>query len=326
MKLAHALWAWAAVATAAQSYRLKGQVFAATYTPDSRGSGNEITALGACAPGTVGLVDPLTGKWNASSCIKAPWADDAETASVLADGTVSVYVTPSDGSDTYLARVDFGTGKVTKAIVGGDQGNLRCTPAGKCYGVSPESGRRDPTALIEVNGKTGDSKSVLKLKKYVGYSVDGAAIDVDVGKYHAILVGAVHNATGAKSNQYLVTIDLETLKVQSEVPVGRDLMGPLAWSRTLGLLTFGSDQFDGGLVAIDTKTGRQSRMTDISARFGTIVQFSGAFSDGMVYAVNVYPQPPRFFAVDVSGATNATISANFTFPGAAIHALAAEWA
>eukprot|EP00937_MAST-01D_sp_MAST-1D-sp2_P003475 g3475.t1 len=300
---------------------LRGQIFAATYSPNNVTA----TAPGGCASGTVGLIDPLTGQWNESSCIKAPWADDAETASVMADGTVSVYVTPADGDDTYLARVDFDTGKVTKAIVGGDQGNLRCTPAGKCYGVSPGSSKQDPTALIEVDAVSGDSKAVLKLKKYAGYSVDGAVIDADANAYHAILVGAPHNATGGLSNQYLVTIALDKLKVQSEVPVGGQLMGPLAWSRTLGLLTFGSDRFDDGLIALDGKTGKQTRTTDAAARFGTVVQFSGAYSAGMVYAVNVYPHPTKLFAVDVSGAKKAKIAANNTFKGAAIHALAAGW-
>ena len=130
---------------------LSGQVFAATLSPGGSGKRSSATrAAAACAVDSVGLIDPATGQWNVSSCLEVDWADDAETASVLADGTVLVYVTPSGGEDTFFARVDFGNRSVTKAIVGGDQGNLRCTPAGRCSPCrtrGPRTRRRRSTRL-----------------------------------------------------------------------------------------------------------------------------------------------------------------------------------
>ena len=85
---------------------LSGQVFAATLSPGGSGTRSSATrAAAACAVDSVGLIDPATGQWNVSSCLEVDWADDAETASVLADGTVLVYVTPSGGEDTYSSRI-----------------------------------------------------------------------------------------------------------------------------------------------------------------------------------------------------------------------------
>ena len=94
-------------------------IFAAT-SSDYDGFGES-----SCTTGQVGLLHPDTGHWDTSSCMTVGWADDAETASMLSDGTVLVYVTPGDGIDTFIAKVDFDKGTWTKAIVGGDQGNLR---------------------------------------------------------------------------------------------------------------------------------------------------------------------------------------------------------
>ena len=305
---------------------LGGQVFACTTTPDTN-STVHAPARGACAVGSVGLIDPATGKWNTSSCIAVDWADDAECASVMADGTVLVYVTPSGGEDTFIANVDFDSGKVKKAIVGGDQGNLRCTPQGKCYGILPESGKRDPTALIEVDGRTGDSKAVLTLEAYGGYTVDASVVDPDNGRYHAILVGDPHSngdgdsASGGKSNQYLVTIDLTSMKIVAEAPVGSNLMGPFAFSRALGLMTFGSDRFD-GLATLDYRSGKQTRAAP-GTFFGTVYLFTAAFSADAVFAYNIWPQPAHFASVATS-ASPARVTANHTFPSP-VHALAAAW-
>ena len=344
---------FAATGTVSAGQILNGQVFAATYSDAA-----ELDAAG-CGAGTVGLIHPETGRWNASSCIKVDWADDAETASVIDGDMVLAYVTPGDGSDTFIAKVDFGAMTVATSIVGGDQGNLRCTPRGKCYGVLPGSSKTDPTALIEVDGRTGDSKTALTLKKYDGSSVDGAAVDPVNDMYHAVLVGKVHTVpnvsavlhprpgrtqrqrcagarpcAGAglregegadKSNQWLVTIDLSTMKVVSEQPVGMYFMGPFAYSKSRGLLTFGSDAYD-GLAAVDWRTAKQSPVGVHGGSFGTVYQFSAAFSASEAYAVSLFPHPTRFFAVDVSGAAtaDADVRGNNTF-ASSVHALAAAW-
>jgi hypothetical protein len=316
---------------------LGGQVFAAVSSPIRDGgsstNNNQLLAISAdaststCGAGTVGLIDPAVGEWNSSSCIAVDWADDAETASVLADGTVAVYVTPEDQTDTFLARVDFATGNVTRVTVGGNQGNLRCTRAGKCYGIS-----NDPTTLMEVDAATGSSRNVLALRRYEGFTEDASVIDPDHGWYHAILVGRPHNSTGGPSDQYLVTVDLtaddEHFKIIAEQPVGRDLMGPFAFSRRLGLLTFGSDRFADGLVALDYETGDQALVSDPrdEAGFGGVPLFGGAAfrADGGVYVRSVFPHPPRFLGTNTSTGTPVTVVANRTW-ASNIVALAAQW-
>lgn len=293
---------------------LAGMIFAATSSPSASVT---TTADHGCVVGTVGLIDAKTGEWNSSSCIKVDWADDAETASVVDNGKVMVYVTPADGSDTFIATVDFSRKNVTAAIVGGDQGNLRCSLAGKCYGVNT-----DPTVLVEVDGHTGDSRNALRLKKYGGFSVDSSAVDPGASLYHAVLVGEPHIlANGEKSNQYLVTIDLKTMKIRAEVPIGRNFMGPLVVSKTAGLLTFGSDRFTNSLTAVDYKTGKQRQA--LSGYFGTVYLFTAGFSADRVFATNLFPQPSHFFAVDTSKSP-ATVVTNVTF-NQSVHALAAAW-
>jgi hypothetical protein len=149
----------------------------------------------ACGPHSVGLVDGDTAKWVAGSCIQADeWADDAETATALESEVVVVYVNPGLGADTHFYFVDFASKNVSKVLIGGDQGELRCVgTAGKllCYGISPGDGD-DATQLIQVNARTGDSKPVLNLTDYEGFSVGGSVIDPINMFYHFIAVGEPH--------------------------------------------------------------------------------------------------------------------------------------
>ena len=63
--------------------------------------------------------------------------------------------------------------------------------------------------------------------------------------------------------------------VVAELPVSRYLMGPFSTSAAHGLATLGSDEVD-GLVALDYQSGHVTPLVDAS--FGTIVQYSAAFS------------------------------------------------
>ena len=241
---------------------------------------------------------------------------------MLSSGEVIAYVTPDDGEDTFLAHVNWTSRAVTKSIVGGNQGELRCLPgraASKCYGVSPgEVDSGTPTQLIEVDATTGDSKPALSLGRYDGYLVDASAIDAASSRYHAVLVGSPHGKAPGKSNQWLVTIDLASMAIIAEVPVSRYFCGPLSVSIAHGLATFGGDA--PGLVAVDYRSGKQSPL--VACDFGTITMYSGAFSRTRAYVVNVYPHPPRFFAVELSAAGPAAVITNATFRSD-VHALSA---
>lgn len=278
---------------------------------------------GACTIGQVGLIAPMTGKW--TNCMDASWSNDAETASFLEDGTVAVYAAPGGGDDTYFVHVDFSKNTTTKVIVGGDQGNLRCTPKGICFGVVPGDGN-DPTQLMRVNSKTGASKSALALHEYIGYSVDGAVINPDTGLYYAILVGKVHGGDNGtdKSNQWLCTFNVTgegAATILSEIPVSSDFMGPLMSTSRVEVMTFGSDTYD-GLVSIDRRTGRETKML---GGFGTVFTFSAAFDRTSIAAVNIYPSPLRLFVVKVLDDKKTAVVTNVTF-GESVHALAASWA
>lgn len=320
-------------------------------------SDNVPTAARGCVPGTVGLVEAETATWVPHSCTSAKWADDALTSSTLDSGEVIVYAVPGGGDDTYLMTINFNTSTEKKAIVGGDQGELLClslrdAPNAMCYGVSPVSGST-PTQLMEVDSKSGTSKPVLNLKHYVGYSVGSSVIDPANRRYHAVLVGRPHSTPSTSygprgnalrtpklrcgsmsavcsmgsgsprslSNQYLVTIDLATMTVSNEVPVGADFMGPLSVSTAHGLATFGSDIVS-GFVAVNYSTGHQKQLID--QNFGTVVQFSGANSRNYAYAVSVYPHPPHFFALDLTGGRTPTVSVNAVF-NTSVHALSSCW-
>jgi len=282
------------------------------------GSSSSNTASTACTSGQVGLISGATGKWE--KCLDAPWSDDAETASFLEDGSVVVYATPSDGGDTFFAHINFDNGNVTKVIVGGDQGNLRCTPDGSCYGVVPGD-ENNPTALMRVDSKTGSAKTALALPHYLGYSVDGAVVNPDTGLYHAILVGKPHSEE-TKSNQWLCTMNVTgaSASILREIPVSSTFMGPMASTRDVELMTFGSDISD-GLVEIDWRTGKERKLLD---GFGTVYTFSAGFTQTSVVAVNVFPSPLRLFFVDVTDKKRAVVRTNVTFPET-VHALAARW-
>ena len=135
-----------------------------------------------------------------------------------------------------------------------------------------------------------------------------------------MLVGRPHGAAPKKSNQYLVTIDLQGRQILASVPVSRDLMGPLVVSQTAGLLTFGSDRY-AGMTSLNWKTGAQAKF--VEADFGTVYLFMTAFSAESTFAVNLYPSPTRFFVVDTS-TTQAHVQTNVTF-NYSVHALAAAW-
>ena len=204
---------------------------------------------------------------------------------MLADGTVAAYVTPSDGSDTFFGLLDFGRGRARKAIVGGDQGNLRCLPSGQCYGVNT-----DPTVLVQVDARSGNSSTALPLPHYVGYSVDTQLVDPDTGLYHATLVGKPHGAHGAKSNQYLVTVNVTQSPpaIVAQVPVGRTFMGPLVVC-SAQLATFGSDKYD-GLTAVDWRTGAQRRVGTID--LGTVYMFDAVGLTELMPAPRLPPLTP----------------------------------
>ena len=235
----------------------------------------------------------------------------------------------------------------------------------RCFGVVP--GDADsPTQLVGLNA-TGDLTSSLTLKSYLGYSIDSSAVDPVQKLFHAVLVGQPHRPStdglraprsmihappsidgrlartpkhdcgggcprddvaipADKSDQYLVTIDLERMAIIAEVPVSRNLMGPFSVSAAHGLATFGSDAAD-GLVAIDFRTGEQTLLVSGGGSFGTIIQYSGAFSSADAYAVNVYPQPTHFFAISLparGSGTPPSVTTNATFRSS-IHALSAKW-
>eukprot|EP00949_MAST-11_sp_MAST-11-sp1_P000009 g9.t1 len=286
-------------------------------------SSSNTTPQGACAGGQVGLISTETGKW--TDCIDVPWGNDAETASFLADGTVVVYVTPGDGDDTFFAHIDFHSGNITKVIVGGDQGNLLCSPDGFCYGIVPGD-NTNPTMLMRVNSRTGVAKSALALPDYIGYSVDGAVLNPDTCMYHAILVGKVHGGENltSKSNQWLCTMNVAeagAVTMLAEIPVAMHFMGPMATTTGMELMTFGSDLSD-GLVRIDWKTGKQKMILD---GFGTVYTFSAGYDRTTVFAINIYPAPARLFAVTVMDEREVAVRTNVTF-GETVHALAASWA
>ena len=242
-------------------------------------SSNSVFAVGslgaedphACGAGEVGLVDGATAKWIAGSCIAASdWAGDAETATAIEAGVVVVYVNPGLGADTHLYTVDFSARNVSKVLVGGDQGELRCASvAGRpsCFGVSPGDDD-DVTQLIEVDAVTGDSSPVLNLTSYEGFSVGGSVVDPINMRYHFIAVGEPHlraiptapvsvpprprptamrrrcrraarcspppsdrsAAAAEPSDQWLVTIDLKRMTIIAEAPLSRNFMGPLSVS------------------------------------------------------------------------------------------------
>lgn len=222
----------------------------------------------ACDPRSVGLVDGDTAKWIAGSCISADeWIDDAETASALESGVVIVYTNPGFGADTNLYVLDFESKNVSRVLVGGDEGELRCATDGgelSCYGVSPGDDN-DVTQLIRVDGSTGDSLPVLNLSQYEGYSVGGSVIDPVNLLYHFVAVGDPHlppptpaaarnaahrvprrrckrgrscppppltpaSANAEPSDQWLVTIDLRRMLVVAHAPLTRNFMGPLSVS------------------------------------------------------------------------------------------------
>ena len=148
----------------------------------------------ACGPGTVGLLEGDVAAWVDGSCIAVDWTGDALTAITLESGTVVVYVDPGSAADTYFAHVDFKTKNVTKVVIGGEQGELRCLASVqglRCYGVVPGD-MTSPTQLIGVDGTTGDSKPVLNLTNYIGYSIGASVVDPTDHLYHAVLVGKVH--------------------------------------------------------------------------------------------------------------------------------------
>jgi hypothetical protein len=216
----------------------------------------------ACGPRSVGLVDGETAKWVPGSCIAADdWVGDAETATALDSGVVVVYTNPGFGQDTNFYFVDFKSKNVSRVLIGGDQGEMRCvTDAGKlsCYGVTPGDDN-DATQLIQVDGLTGDSRPVLNLTNYEGYSVGGSAIDPVKKLYHFVAVGNPHihaesqlrqpmvarrrckrgspcppppssRTAPPPSDQWLVTINLERMTIVAEAPLSRNFMGPLSVS------------------------------------------------------------------------------------------------
>jgi hypothetical protein len=183
---------------------------------------------------------------------------------------VVVYVNPGLGADTHFYVVDFKAKNVSKVLIGGDQGELRCVNVAgrpKCFGVSPGDDD-DATQLIEVDGATGDSSPVLNLTSYEGFSVGGSVIDPINMRYHFIAVGKPHlraisaaassdsvqprpmalrrrckrrarcspplsdpSAAGPEpSDQWLVTIDLKHMAIIAEAPLSRNFMGPLSVS------------------------------------------------------------------------------------------------
>jgi hypothetical protein len=148
----------------------------------------------ACGPRSVGLIDGATAEWVADSCIDVDWLDYIETASSLESGVVVLYVNPGFGQDTNFYIVDFKSKNVSRVLIGGDQGEMRCvTVAGRlsCYGVTPGDDN-DATQLMQVDGRSGDSNPVLNLTKYEGYSIGGSVIDPDNLLYHFIAVGDPH--------------------------------------------------------------------------------------------------------------------------------------
>ena len=119
-----------------------------------------------------------------------------------------------------------------------------------------------------------------------------------------------------------MTIDLARLAIVAEVPVSRYFMGPFSVSASSGLATFGSNEHD-GLVAVSYTNGSQTPLVS-SGDFGTIVQYSAAFSRAQAFAVNVYPPPTRWFTLDLSAGAAPRLAANVTF-SASVHALSAAW-
>ena len=293
-----------------------------TYAYHIFAAGSSYLQLGArsCGSGTIGLIDSTSGEWVKGSCLPASWADDVLTSTTLPSGEVIAYVVPA-AADTMLVRVNFKSKNVSKAIVGGNQGELRCLDA-KCYGVSPESGST-PTQLIEVDTTNGDSRAVLALEHYGGYLVDGSVIDPVARRYHAVLVGKPHEPPGGRgelSNQWLVTIDLSRIAITAEVPVSRYFSGPFSLSAAHGLATLGADH--PGLVAVDFKSGKARPI--VGGSFGTIEMYNGAFSRTQVFIVNVYPHPTRLFTISLPEGGTPTVTTNTTF-NASIHALSAAW-
>jgi hypothetical protein len=221
----------------------------------------------ACGPRSVGLIDGDTAKWLPGSCIAVDdWINDAETANMLESGVVVVYTNPGFGQDTDFYFVDFSSKNVSRVLVGGDQGEMRCVADAdrlSCYGVSPGDDN-DDTQLIEVDGHTGDSRPVLNLTDYEGYSVGGSVIDPVNMHYHFIAVGNPHlfappppastaappsqpmpprrrckrgtrcspprSAAPLPSDQWLVTINLKQMKIVAQAPLSRNFMGPLSIS------------------------------------------------------------------------------------------------
>ncbi len=268
------------------------------------------------------------------------WAGDALTATLLDSARAVVYVDPGLDADTFLYFVNFKTKNVTNALIGGDQGELRClSNMGKlrCYGVVPGGDPdSDPTQLIEVDGETGDSKPVLNLTKYEGFSMGGSVVDPANQRYHFIAVGAPHNRlsqdapasssrltpkrrcrhtcpapeSALPSDQWLVTVDLRLMTLIAETPVSRDFMGPLSVSRSYGLATLNAEGYT-GLVSVDYKSGLLKPL--ILGDFGGIYQFAGAFSRDDAYAVTIYPQPTRLFAIHLPADGTPVVTTNTTF-------------
>jgi hypothetical protein len=143
-----------------------------------------------------------------------------------------------------------------RVLVGGDQGELRCAEdAGKlsCYGVSPGDDN-DPTQLIEVDARTGDSNAALNLSNYEGYSVGGSVIDPALMLYHFVAVGKPHFTAQTPAPATRVAT---TFRSNAQVPRRRCNRGgtcPLpdeyALAAPAGSSALPSDQW---LVTIDLK-------------------------------------------------------------------------
>jgi hypothetical protein len=158
----------------------------------------------ACGPRSIGLIDGDTAEWVAGSCIDAEWLDYIETAFTIESGLVVLYVNPGFGQDTNFYIVDFKSKNVSRVLIGGDQGEMRCVALSgqlSCYGVTPGDDN-DPTQLIEVDGRSGDSGPVLNLTKYEGYSIGGSVIDPVNMMYHFIAVGDPHALAPSPSSAH----------------------------------------------------------------------------------------------------------------------------
>lgn len=239
------------------------------------------------------------------------------SASYQKDGTIIVFASPDDDIPL-LATVNLANESATTVSVVGDVniGEVQCSPTGVCHGIvnTAEVGsggmqKKKFSTFASVSPRSGETKTVLTLSGYIGYSVGSSVLDPAQNLYHVVLVGKIHkdstdgNTTHTlepqiKNDQYLVTIDLNKMEIVSEVPVTNNFMGPFVVSQKYGLMTFGSDKYDNSLVQVEPKTGRQ---VPLLKHIGDVPQFCATSNGEFVVAYSVFPAPPRLLTINLAG-------------------------